>query len=175
MIRTALLTLLLPLLAACAAAPGDSPEHAIDGLYSALREGRVTGAPSAEQLDRLAPFLSDTLRALLDGARRMRDADAAAYPDEKPAFADGDLFSSLFEGPTGFRVVRVDSGSPHHRARVEFTDERASPAPVWTDVVLVLQERGRWVVDDVEYGGNWDFAARGSLRHGLEIALSGQH
>jgi hypothetical protein len=166
--------LLLPLLSACAATSGDAPSDTVDAFYAALIDARVTGAPTAEQLERMAPWLSDTLHALLAGARRMRDADMAEYPDEKPAFAEGDLFTSLFEGPTTFRSGRAEQGSPHHRVRVEFSDERENPPHRWSDVVLLVQQRGRWVVDDVEYGGGWDFAPRGTLRSGLEIALQGQ-
>jgi hypothetical protein len=32
----------------------------------------------------------------------------------------------------------------------------------------MLREDGRWKLDDVEYGGSWDFASRGRLSDSLK-------
>jgi hypothetical protein len=148
-----------------------SPARVVEDFYTARIRSKLTGAPSAEELAQIAPFLSDTLRALLVAARQMRDADVARAPDEKPAFAEGDLFSSLFEGPTAFRIV-TDSVAPSGRVPVRFTYADARDTTTWTDAVQVAQEQGRYVITDVQYGGKWDFANGGSLRTSLEQALA---
>jgi len=38
----------------------------------------------------------------------------------------------------------------------------------WQDRLLLLCEGGRWRVEDVRFGGDWDFANRGSLRQALD-------
>ena len=163
-------------LAACLAAAGcgasepASPADVAARLYRTLFEERVTGAPTRDQLRRLEPFLSDTLRALLAAADRMREADLRHYPDQKPSFAEGDLFSSLFEWPSSFRVAEEQPGEPY-RVRMLFTYNFEGVSTSWFDDLVLIQERGRWVIDDIEYGGEWGFAAQGSLRSNLELAV----
>jgi hypothetical protein len=142
----------------------EPPARVVRAFYDTRLRLAVDGAPSAEQLAALAPLVSDTLRALLDSARRLRDAEAARAPDEKPPFVEGDLFSSLFEGPTAFTV---DTAALGPRVPVHLTRADDSGRSEWTDRVVVREERGRWVVDDVEYGGTWQFANKGTLRASL--------
>lgn len=161
-------------LSACGRGPGNAAGTPVEGLYDALIDERVTGAPSTAQLATITPFLDTELRHLLDSARAVRDAAAATYPDEKPPFAEGDLFTSLDEGPTAFTLQREVAAGASYRVPVRFRDERPSPPFEWTDTVVVREEAGRLVVGDVIYGGTWDFANRGSLirllREGLNSA-----
>jgi len=150
------------------------PAAPVEGLYRALIDSRVTGAPLVGQLATISPFISADLRALLDSARAIRAAEATAQPDEKPSFAEGDLFTSLFEGPTSFTLLPAVAVAGEHRVPVRFRDERPLPAVEWTDTVLVRAEGGRWVVADVVYGGTWDFANQGGLVASLRDALAAQ-
>lgn len=150
-------------LAACAPGGADSPAEVVAGFYRTRVAISTAGVPTPAQLDTLAPFLSAQLRLLLQEARSLHDAEAAANPDEKPSFADGDLFSSLFEGPTGFVVLANAAAGTTLRVPVELRDDRALPPVTWTDTVVVQEEGGRLVVADIVYGATWDFANRGSL------------
>jgi len=150
------------LVTACRPNP-DSPADVVAGLYAMLIDSAVTGAPTRPQLAAISPYLSAELRGLLDEAAALRDAEAAAHPDEKPPFAEGDLFTSLFEGPTGLAILASGDGAAERRVVVQFSDDRATPAVTWTDTVAIVEEAGRLVVADVVYGGTWDFANRGSL------------
>lgn len=161
-------------LAACnrpAPAATESPTHVVTEFYTARIASKLTGAPTPAELARIAPFLSDTLRALLAAADRQRDADMKRAPDEKPAFAEGDLFSSLFEGATAFRLVEDSVGSAGH-VPVRFTYADANDTTTWTDTVQVAREHDRYVIADVAYGGTWAFANGGRLRASLERALA---
>jgi hypothetical protein len=111
------------------------------------------------------------LRDLLRNPARRR---SSGHPNEKPPFADGDLFSSLFEGPTSLIVLANgdDAGDPSGHLAVQFTHDRSTPAVTWTDTLVIGQRAGRLVVADVIYGGTWDFATRGSLLETLRSALS---
>ena len=164
---------LLALLAACRPAPAEPPDALVTRFYGAVIAARETGAPSAAALAAWRPMLSDTLHALLEAARALRAADEARAPDEKPAFAEGDLFSSLFEGPTSVTVASVDSADGAWRVTVRMRYAGATPETEWTDTVQVIEERGRRVIDDVAYGGTWDFASQGRLRRALATALAG--
>lgn len=159
------------MLAGCGQAARTEPAAPVHGLYGALIERRVTGAPSTEQLARISPHLSTELRTLLDSARAVREAEVATHPGEKPLLSEGDLFTSLFEGPTAFDPLPGIPASDGHLVPVRFRDGRPSPPVEWTDTVVVIREAGTPVVADVRYGGTWDFANRGSLRTSLRLAL----
>lgn len=164
-----LLLMVLPL-GACQTTP--SPQTVVEQFYAATIAGRVAGAPTPEQLATLAPYLSDTLQKLLSAARRQHDADVARSPDEKPAFADGDLFSSNFEGPNAVEVIADSARGAHRVVSTRMTYRGADPVLTWVDRVVVTTERDRPVIDDVEYGGQWGFASKGTLRKSLEAALA---
>lgn len=151
--------------------PESTPAGVVQGLYSALETGKVTGAPAPEELTALTPYLSEELVMLLRRARALHDADVARAPDEKPAFAEGDLFSSLFEGTTSLEVVGDSLAGTEHRLEVRFTYAGTPPAIHWTDHIMVIQEKGKFVVADVQYGGGWDFGNKGSLVASLKEAL----
>jgi|CXWL01.1.fsa_nt_gi hypothetical protein len=149
----------------------DTPQHTVTAFYDILRDAKVTGAPSVEQLARLAPLLGNELETTLDSARIRRDGDAAARPDEKPAFAEGDLFSSLFEGSTSAVPEAPTSNAAVYRVVVRLRNDSVSPAVEWTDTVVVATELGKLVVTDIRYGGSWPFATRGNLVQTLKTGL----
>lgn len=160
---------------ACKQAPpqGDA-SSVVQDFYTATITGHMSGAPTAEQLATIAPFLSDTLHALLVAARKRNEADVARAPDEKPSFAEGDLFSSLFEGPNAVAVLPDSARGSVRVAAVRMTSTDAKPPVTWIDHVVLTQQAGRYVIDDVEYGGQWDFANKGTLRASLVTALATQ-
>jgi hypothetical protein len=163
---------LVTLLVACQRAPESAARDVVQQFYATAIAQRVTGAPTPAQLTALTPYLSDTLRALLVSARERNEADAAREPDEKPSFAEGDLFSSLFEGPNAVEVLADSARGPMQVATVRMTSTAATPPVIWTDRVVLTKQGDRYVIDDVEYGGQWDFANKGNLRASLVSALA---
>lgn len=149
----------------------DTPQKAVTALYDILRDAKVTGAPTVEQLARMAPHLGNELHATLDSAHLRREADVLAQSGEKPAFAEGDLFSSLFEGATSVAPDAAGADAPVHRLVVRFRNDSVSPVVEWTDTAVVAMESGHWVVTDIRYGGSWPFANRGSLVASLQAVL----
>lgn len=148
---------------------GPSATQVVDRFYQQLKASQVSGAPTEAQLAGLAPYLGDSLKQLLTAARRQHDADVAKAPDEKPAFADGDLFSSLFEGP-GTLVTEAGSSTGSVQrvlARMTYDSTR------WTDTVIVGTENGKRVIQDIHFGGTWDFALKGSLQAQLSRGRAG--
>jgi hypothetical protein len=120
----------------------------------------------------LAPYLSDTLRSLLTAARRRSESDIARAPDEKPSFMEGDVFSSLFDGPNEAEVIGDSARGPTRVATVRRTYHGATPAITWTDRVILVMQNGRYVIDDVELWREWDFATKGALKSSLAAALA---
>lgn len=88
----------------------------------------------------------------------------AASTCEGPPAIQGDLITSLFEGPNEFRVmdclIRPGSAS----CPVRFT-YRGTPEGVrWTDEVELRLQADRWVVQDVAHGAPWSAKTRLSSR-----------
>ena len=166
---------------AAAALPAAAPEQVVADLYAALASLRPSGAPTDAQRATLSPLLSAELIALLQRADAARTAARIAAPTEKPPFTDGDLFSSLFEGPTGYAVGKAAPGADAPGGRLgdlrvpvtltHATDPAAGKAVTWTDTVLLREENGRFVVADIAFGGDWDFANKGSMLAALRVGL----
>ena len=158
------LLLLLPL-AACTPKAKVEPTAVVEAFYAHLLSYPVTGAPNAGDLPRLAPFLSDSLLAELARAGRVRDRAATVHRNEKPPFADGDLFTSMFEGPTSFWVMAAQDAPPAVLVHFEHRDSVSSTE--WVDTVLVARRDTSWMITDIAYGGTWPMANKGRLRENL--------
>lgn len=155
------------LLAACAPRPRTDAAKVAESFHAFLLMNPAGGAPSATRLEGLAPYLSDSLYHLLERADRVRDSEALASPGEKPSYADGDLFTSLFEGPNSFFVQSTIDG-PHPKVVVRFDhDDGGGKHTIWTDTTVLVPHDTTWVVDDIIYGGTWPFAQKGTLREVL--------
>ncbi len=158
------------LLSGCAVT--QTPTRVVERFYARRIESRMTGAPTPAELESVAPYLTPELRDLLAEARTLHDQEELAAPDEKPAFAEGDLFSSLFEGPTSFHVLGEEGGKVGpHRVAVRFTYANPAETISWEDRAVVVRQDGGWAIADVEYEGDWEFASRGTLRSNLKGAL----
>jgi len=146
-------------------ARSDGAAAVADAFYRVHIDVRSGGLPEGETMQRYRPLLSKRLLALIAGAARKRDAAIAAHPDEKPPFVDGDLFSTVYEGPTGYRIgQRTVSGPDRESFDVELSlKEPMTEESRWTDRALLLREDGQWKLDDIEYGGQFDFGQRGRL------------
>jgi hypothetical protein len=179
----------LVLLAGCAKpAPAGLATGAaavVDSLYRTRQPFQGKGAPTATELASMRPWLSVELQTLLVRADSLRSAESAAAPDEKPSFAEGDLFTSLFEGPTRFEIKPAEVSSTgttegkdkggvlgqSYAVPVHFSYSDDAAAQRWVDTILVITEAGHLVVSDVRYGGTWDFANKGSLVTSLDFSF----
>lgn len=133
------------------------PEDVVKQFYTAYIAEKPAGLPEGEALAKLKPFLSERLYAAIVDANAYSAEMAKRHPDEKPPFVDGDHFTSVFEGPRAFEVLRVEGENVH----VKFTDE---PNITWEDVVVVKDGR----IDDVIYGGAGEFNPPGRLSDRLK-------
>jgi hypothetical protein len=148
---------LAAILALTATAFADEPRDVVHRFYTAYIADKPAGLPDGEHLERLKPFLTGRLYALIVDALQYRDEMTKRHPDEKPPFVDGDHFTSVFEGPRSFEILRVDG----ENVRVRFMDE---PDVTWEDTIVVKDGR----IDDVVYGGAGEFNPPGRLSNRLK-------
>lgn len=150
------------------------PEEVARRFYSELKRHQVTGLPDGEAWDSIRPMLSAPLAAALGAAKKEQEDFMRKFPDEKPPFIEGDLFSSLFEGFQTFTVKPAKTGADKAEIPVEFVYTYQGEKTVWTDTLILKRAESGWMVDDVRYGATWDFANKGTLQEALAPEKPGQ-
>ena len=173
--KTLALTLVL-MLAPVAAQAQDAGAAANTFYTTALALPRTGGIPAPSARARLQPLLSARLNGLIAQAAtaeaRFRAANKFA-----PPFLEGDLFSSLFEGPVSFRVGACTPAAAAQRCRIQFNrppmpGARGPARPAdWGDDLLLVNEGGGWKVDDVDYRGGFAFGNTGLLSQSLAMVI----
>lgn len=142
----------------------NSPGTAVIKLYTQLIKLKVSGLPNPKQRPAIWPLLTDDLKALLDARQREQDDFIKANPDDKPPFVEGDLFSSLFEGPQSFELGQTSLVDRHAIVPITFTAADGDRTTRWTDTIVLAKSGGAWKIRDVRYGATWDFKPGTNLR-----------
>ena len=153
------------------------PAHAEDAMTSAANAFYALAAPSnsgggipdAGMRLRLQPLLSPGLnKGLADAAAA--EARFQAKNKNSPPLIEGSIFSSLFEGPTSWKVGACVGDGKTARCAISQTREDRGQKPVkWIDT-LVLVNRDGWKVDDLAYDANFAFGNTGTLSEMLRMA-----
>jgi len=114
--------------------------------------------------------VSAGLFAVLEQARDAEAEYARRTHGDSPPLAEGDLFTSLFEGATRYRVAecRAKPSAATCRVALAYSETGGGKPVEWTDTVALVRESGGWRVSDVEYGGTWEFMHAGRLVGVLE-------
>jgi len=134
-----------------------------------LRREPIQGLPTDAQLQRLSPLITPELTAIFKRARILQQEQMTRHPDEKPYWIEGDLFSSLVEGVTSWKLGEVFS-APTVDATVKVIQTYSEPNPdpvTWTDTLVFKRRGGAWLLDDIRMGGDWAFRSGSSLRSQL--------
>jgi hypothetical protein len=128
--------------------------------YSGLREtGGLSGIPDEAQLAQLAPSITAELRALFGAVLREQARCAKQSPGDKPSWIEGDIFSSNFEGFTSFSAASSKSQKDAREVVVRFTYAEGKYRVKWSDTLVLRNEAGRWLVDDIFYRGRFAFTS----------------
>jgi hypothetical protein len=160
--------LVAPLLCGARAAAQQTPAQVAGGFYALVVSEDPSGLPDEAEMRRFRPYLSRGLGTLFDRARAVQERAARERPDEKPPLVDGCIFSCAFEGPKRFSL-----GRPKVSGRFAYVAVRQDAGPgeqaEWTDTLVLVRERGRWLVWDVRMGCKWDFRMGPTLRAMLDV------
>ena len=148
------------------------------GFYAAYQTFHSSdGIPDAKGRARYAPYISASLNGLLADGEAAQDKFFAANKDSPPLI-EGDLFTSNFEGATAVKIgACAGDGKTGHCAIALTYDPGKTGNPKdtvlrWTDTAYLVNENGGWRVDDIGYGGSWDFGNKGRMRDTLKMAIS---
>ena len=139
----------------------------------AARPLRAAAFPMRAARARLQPVLSPRLnKALADAAA----AEAPLRPRRTrilPPLLEGDIFSSLFEGPTAWKVGACSGDDKTARCAVALHAARTpGQKPVSLDRHADAgATRGGWKVDDIAYDASFAFGNTGTLSEMLKMVL----
>ena len=153
--------------AAPAAEPAQGPVAvAMDFLVMHQRLGS-SGLPQRNELPAYDAFLCPALGQAVRAAQARQEQARVERPNEKPPWVEGDLFSSLFEGPEGFEARDTVVEGKLARVVVAMSRGEGENATRWKDTLVLQLDDGIWCLADVEYGGDWASANQGRLADAL--------
>ncbi|HEY8697340.1 MAG TPA: hypothetical protein VIM02_06965 [Rhizomicrobium sp.] len=164
------------LAAPCLADDASDMAKVVGGFYQVHQASSQDGIPDATQRAKYEPYISPELDKLLAEGNAAESRYAAANKDSPPV-VEGDLFSPNFEGVTRFAIgaCATDATGGHCAAMLTYDDGKhgAKDKPLdWTDTVKLAKTPSGWRVDDIAYGGSWDFGNHGTLKAILQDAIS---
>jgi hypothetical protein len=149
---------------------------AVEGFYAVHQASDQDGIPDPGLRAQYAPYISPGLANLLDEAAAAQ-AHFAQKVKDSPPLVEGDLFSPNFEGVSTFKVGACagDAKGAHCAVALHYAAKNPTPQdkPIdWTDIIYLVETGGGWRVDDIAFGGNWDFGNHGRLSDVLKSAIS---
>jgi hypothetical protein len=158
------------LLIASPAFADEAMQKAANDFYAATLPAN-SGIPDAKALAKIGATVTPALGALLGQAASAEAAFMSANKDSPPMI-EGDLFTSLFEGATSFSITSCSGDAKKAKCDVALTyDDKHEKPTHWTDSALLANTAQGWRVDDVAYGGSWDFGNKGRLTETLHQVL----
>ena len=101
---------------------------------------------------------------LFENARQTHDKFVRETPEEKPPWADGDLFTSLFEGANAFTTGKPTTIGDRVEIPVQLSYTSDGATSKWTDVIVLVNTPAGWRVRDILMKGEWQFKNGESLR-----------
>jgi hypothetical protein len=172
--------LLLAGLAWAAPALADDPAQAVGAFYAVYNAQHVQGSgiPDATVRLRLQPVLSPRLNRQLSDAAAAQGRLTAMVKNAVPPMLEGDIFSSLFEGASDWKIGACQTSAGTARCSVALNyvppsvaGGNAKPAS-WTDTVLLVNTAQGWKVDDVVYDAGFAFGNTGRLSDMLTMVIA---
>lgn len=140
----------------------DEAKDAAGGFYRSyakLRSDGLTGIPDEPRLAQLAPLLTPELRDLFSAALREQRRCRDKFPDDKPPWIEGDIFSSSFEGFTSFKAAASRPAKQGREVTVSFVYAEGKTRVKWMDALMLRNVEGRWLVDDIFYRAHFAFSS----------------
>jgi hypothetical protein len=145
-----------------AALADERPEEAATRFYSAyqkLRAAGLSGLPDGKTLRRLVPLLTPELARNFEAAIREQQRCAKKFPDDKPPWAEGDMFSSNFEGFTSFKPELGKGAGASGQVAVAFEYAEGNDRVEWRDMLVLKNAGGHWRIDNVVYRAPFQFTS----------------
>ncbi len=171
--------LLLGSAPAFAQGPAGDPAAAVEAFYAVYGPLHVQGGglPDATARVRYAPVFSPRLNKQLVEAAAAQARLTAKVKNAVPPMLEGDIFSSLFEGASAWKVGACQITGKTARCPVALSyvppPGRKTEKPAnWNDTVLLVTTPQGWKVDDVIYDAGFTFGNTGRLSSMLAMVVA---
>ena len=163
----------LPLVFLTGAVRNDDPRGVVTAFYELYLKVHPLGVPSEKDLAKLKPYLSKPLQLALRNALAAEQRYAKKNRGAVPPLVESDIFTSLFEGASGFKVIACEAQAKAATCNVRFSRTNADgKVPTqWQDRLHMVRESPGWAIDDVEYLGDWQFMHKGRLKALLQQVI----
>jgi len=139
------ITILL-MMGACSQKPAESPADVVQKIFSApnpFRNEKLDSSLFSKDLYQLITQSKDTEQKSRETIRMSK------APTDKPLLIEGEVFASLYEGYSSFKVLNSELVKDTALLSVEFSNQ--SYQQVWTDKVRLIFVGGSWKLDNVVY------------------------
>ena len=146
----------------------------VNAFYTTYIAVKPTGVPTVKEQRQFKPYLSASLAKLLNEAAGAEEKYHRSTKGEVPPLVEGDLFTSLFEGATAFKVLSCDAANGSCLVDFSYVEAANGPPTRWKDKIYLVRNTSGWLINDIEYLGEWQFMHKGRLRDLLkEVAKEG--
>lgn len=139
------------------------PMVAAQTLIDRIEVLDIDGLPDDAQMQALAPLLAPELREAFEAARAWQRGEIERMQregsEDKPPFVEGDLFSSLFEGAQSARAVSAQPDQDRIVVTLDRSYGEGADRVQWQDRAVLKRVGDAYLLDDIEYGGDWTFQA----------------
>jgi hypothetical protein len=161
----------------------DDPAAAVNEFYAVYKDHHARGGiPDATERLRFSPVLSPRLNKQLAVAAAAQGRLTAKVKNAVPPMLEGDIFSSLFEGATSWKVgacqmdgKMADAKTARCPVALSYIPPPGPRAPKpanWNDTVLLVNTPQGWKVDDVAYDAGFAFGNTGRLSGMLQMVIA---
>lgn len=135
-------------LAAGGAKASSSVESATQAFLDWRARPHTHSYSSKEENSQLHELFTDELLCLLQASDRYREKHSRAAPEDKPPYANGDLFlSSAWEPPQSTEIELVSVRGTDATALVRFVDSYGTS---WHDRFRLRLDGGGWRLADID-------------------------
>lgn len=175
----ALFLLVLGVPALAQAADPAAAANAFYTVYGVQHAQTGGGIPDATGRLRYSAVLSPRLNKQLADAAAAQRRLTAKMKNVVPPMLEGDIFSSLFEGATAWKVGACQGDGKTARCTVALTyatppgpgGKQTKPAN-WSDTLVLTNTPQGWKVDDVLYDAGFAFGNTGRLTSMLQMVVA---
>jgi hypothetical protein len=147
-----------------------TPASAAKAFYTELQGRKLRGLSQNKDWDFIVQLMTPELASAVRRAQAEQADFIKKNPDEKPPWVDGDLFSSLFEGPQQFSIGKAALSGKTATVPLTFAYTESGNTTKWTDTLMLAKTEKGWLIQDLSYGGGWEFGSKGTLLDALAPA-----
>jgi hypothetical protein len=169
----------LALLAVTPAGAMEDPASAVSAFYDVYHAQHSGGIPDATGRLRYQPVLTPRLNQQLADAAQAQARLSARVKNAVPPMLEGDIFTSLFEGASDWKIGACHGDARMARCPVALSYNptaiagRAPAKPAtWNDVVIVAATPQGWKVDDIIYDPGFAAGNTGRLSDMLKMVVA---